>query len=51
MATNYLVKPGEDLRTIANRIYGDPKVWHEIARINGIRDPRRIRTGQVIKLP
>jgi hypothetical protein len=42
---------GEDLLTIAARELGDADRWTEIAELNGIRDPRSITTGQVIRLP
>jgi hypothetical protein len=42
---------GEDLLTIAARELGDASRWVEIAQLNGIRDPRAISPGQVIRLP
>lgn len=42
---------GEDLLTIAARELGDADRWLEIAELNGIRDPRAIAPGQVIRLP
>jgi hypothetical protein len=41
----------EDLLSLAARELGDARRWREIAELNGIRDPRYIRTGQVIRLP
>jgi len=42
---------GEDLPQLAARLLGDSRRWHEIADLNGIRDPRAIRAGQVLRLP
>jgi hypothetical protein len=42
---------GEDLLTIAARELGDANRWIEIAKLNGLRDPRAITEGQVIRLP
>jgi LysM domain len=42
---------GEDLATIAARELGDADRWTEIAELNGLRDPRAISPGQVIRLP
>jgi hypothetical protein len=42
---------GDDLLSIAARELGDADRWIEIAQLNGLRDPRAIRPGQVIRLP
>jgi hypothetical protein len=42
---------GEDLLSIAARELGDSQRWREIAELNGIRDPRAIHVGQVLRLP
>lgn len=42
---------GEDLLSVAARELGDANRWTEITALNGIRDPRYIRLGQVIRLP
>jgi hypothetical protein len=42
---------GEDLLSIAARELGDADRWIEIAQLNGLRDPRAIAPGQVIRLP
>lgn len=42
---------GDDLLSIAARELGDADRWVEIATLNGIRDPRSIVPGQVIRLP
>jgi hypothetical protein len=42
---------GEDLLTIAARELGDASRWPEIAQLNGLRDPRSISPGQIVRLP
>jgi hypothetical protein len=42
---------GEDLLSIAARELGDASRWPEIASLNGIRDPRSIVPGQILRLP
>ena len=42
---------GDDLLSIAAKELGDAKRWPEIAKLNGIRDPRSVVPGQVIRLP
>jgi hypothetical protein len=45
------VYDGEDLVRIAARELGDASRWVEIAKLNGLRDPRAVTRGQVIRLP
>jgi hypothetical protein len=45
------VKSGDTLMTIARDRLGDAGRWQELARLNSIRDPRKLKTGQKIKLP
>jgi hypothetical protein len=42
---------GEDLLSVAARELGDSRRWREIADLNGIRDPRAVHVGQVLRLP
>jgi murein DD-endopeptidase MepM/ murein hydrolase activator NlpD len=44
----YTVRPGDTLHGIGLR-YELP--YEEIARVNGIEDPRRLRPGQVLRIP
>jgi nucleoid-associated protein YgaU len=39
------------LLAIAARELGDADRWVELAELNGLRDPRAITPGQVIRLP
>lgn len=47
----YTIRKGDTLRKIANRFYGDPGVWRQIAKANNIKDPTRLKVGRKIKLP
>lgn len=42
---------GDRLDLIASGLYQDPAKWREIARHNGIRDPRRIEPGTLLLAP
>ncbi len=48
---SYVVRRGESLSSIAHRVYRDNSVWRDIARANGIHDPRRLVPGTVLSLP
>lgn len=45
------LRRGDRLDLIASGIYQDPARWREIARENGIRDPRRLDPGQLLLVP
>lgn len=47
----YTVKPGDTLRQIALRAYGDENAWVKIAQANGLRRPNYIRAGTVLRIP
>lgn len=47
----YAVKDGDSLYDIAKRELGSASRAKEIADLNGIGDPTKIRKGQVLKLP
>jgi len=47
----YVVKKGDTLQSIAKRFYGDTKYWRRIADANKIRDPRKVKVGQKLRLP
>jgi nucleoid-associated protein YgaU len=42
---------GDDLLSIAAKELGAASRWMEIGKLNGIRDPRNVKPGQVIRLP
>ena len=47
----YLVKDGDSLYRIANRVWGEPERWPEIAAANGLSDPYWIREGETLEIP
>lgn len=56
---NTATKPGEvtvrsqadTLWAMACKYYGDGTRWTEIAKANGIKDPRSLQLGQVVRIP
>jgi hypothetical protein len=46
-----LVEEGETLPLIAKKVYGDPTLYLEIARINRINNFRKLKVGQQLVLP
>ena len=47
----YNVKKGDTLQSIAAHELGSTARWHEIAKLNNIRDPASIKPGQRLKIP
>lgn len=47
----HTLKQGETLNTLSSIAYDDPTHWREIARANGITNPRLLRTGDVMHMP
>jgi LysM repeat protein len=47
----YTVKSGDTLWTIAKRQLGDARRVNEIAALNGLKEPYRLRVGEKLKLP
>lgn len=47
----WLVKDGEALDAIADRVYGDPALWRPLAAANRLTNPRGLVTGQLLMLP
>lgn len=47
----HVVLEGESLATIAYREYGDPALWRQVAEVNRIDDPFRVRAGHRVLLP
>jgi hypothetical protein len=48
---SYVVRRGDTLSSIAAAVYRRPDAWRELARANGITDPRDLRPGQVLTVP
>ena len=48
---SYTVLRGDTLTGIAAKVYRDAAIWRQIAKANGIRDPRRLQPGLVLNLP
>lgn len=47
----HIVRRGDSLASIASMAYGDGSKWREIARSNGIQDPRRLDPGLELVVP
>ena len=47
----WVARRGDTLAGISAAVYADPRLWREIARANGIVDPRRLRPGTVLTVP
>ncbi len=48
---SWTVRRGDTLASIAASIYQDPARWRDIARANGIEDPRVLAPGRVLDIP
>lgn len=47
----WVTRRGDTLSSIAAAVYADPRLWREIARANGITDPRQLRPGTTLTVP
>lgn len=47
----FVARRGDTLASIAAAAYRDPAAWRQIARENGIQDPRTLQPGTVLTLP
>lgn len=50
-ATTYVVQPGDTLSAISKSHFGDPSRYSEIAKLNQLADPNKIKPGQELKMP
>jgi nucleoid-associated protein YgaU len=48
---HHVVRRGDSLASIAGMAYGDSSQWREIARSNGIQDPRWLYPGRDLIVP
>ncbi len=46
----YRVQPGDNLASIAVKVYGDQRSWKELAVENNIRHPDHLKVGQLLQL-
>jgi hypothetical protein len=49
--TGFRVTGGQTIQGIARQRYGDPGRWRDIAEVNGVDDPLRVRPGDLLYLP
>ncbi len=47
----YRVSPRETPGEISQAVYGTSRYWRELLEANGIDDPRKLRAGQVLRVP
>jgi len=47
----HTIKKGDTLWAIAAKMLGSGTRWKEIARLNGIKDPRKVPIGMTLKIP
>jgi len=48
--TDYTVQRGDDMWSIAQKVYGDRDRWDAVAKANPTVDPQRLRVGQVLRV-
>lgn len=49
--SSYTVKKGDTLWDLADKKLGDGSRWREIAKLNGVNDPRTLQIGVELKMP
>lgn len=47
----YTVRSGDTLPKIASRLLHSSNKWHDIAKLNNIRDPNHVKVGTRLKIP
>jgi nucleoid-associated protein YgaU len=47
----YVVRRGDQIMTIAQRVYGSTRHWQAIAKANPDVDPQKLRAGQRLRIP
>ncbi|MFT5424544.1 MAG: nucleoid-associated protein YgaU [Phycisphaerales bacterium] len=48
---SYVIVAGETLEDLAQREYGDRRLWRAIAQANPLKDVERIRAGDTLRIP
>lgn len=51
LTKSYLVKKGDRLDALCNTMYNDPSLFHEIARVNNLKNPRKLVAGETLVFP
>jgi|GEM_PF-4384036 len=51
LAYQYVVKPGDTLSSIVQRLFGNTKYWADLQLYNGIDNANLIRPGEIIEIP
>ena len=46
-----MLRAGDSLHSIAQRVYGKPSLWRGLAQANDIDDPMRVPPGTSILVP
>ena len=46
-----MVKEGDHLSLMTQRMYGDPKYYLQIAQVNGLTNYRKLKVGQPLLFP
>lgn len=49
--TEYQVKPGDTLQSIAAAVYGNPSLWFVIADANGLTGDETLKEGTTLRIP
>lgn len=47
----YVVRYGDTLWKIAQKVLGNPQQWLDIAKLNNLKDPNYLLIGQLLKMP
>ena len=47
----FVVLPGDTLFEISKRVFGKPNRWREIGKVNGIKDPKELKAGAILRIP
>ncbi|HEY9235697.1 MAG TPA: LysM domain-containing protein, partial [Phenylobacterium sp.] len=47
----YVVQKGDTLYELGRRYFVSDRDYRIVARLNGVRDPRRLQAGAVLKVP
>jgi YD repeat-containing protein len=50
-ASNYTVREGDTLRTVAHVVWGDPDMWYLIGEANGLGATSALVAGQKLRIP